>query len=106
MRIVPIGRVLIQPTVQLGWLKQHGQIEFALDTAVQQQFMRIWTDYRKAGRSSLVTFLNHPETDGYQLYENDVLFALLTGADYISNIHPDLCIRACQPNLIWTLPHN
>lgn len=100
MRVVPANRLLIQPTVQLKWFQQHGELEFVLEDALQLRFLQAWTEFQ-ASHNSLISFLNDPANLHYRFYEDDHLFALITGADFIASHAGPLDIRIHQPNLTW-----
>jgi len=103
VRIVPLNRLLNQPTVQLKWIEQHKQIEFVLDKGVQLAFEQVWKLFQESHAASLFEFLNSEDLEQFCLVEDDHLFALLTGADYIINRYPDFSYELNQPNLVWAI---
>ncbi|EAR09082.1 hypothetical protein [Reinekea blandensis] len=103
MRVVPANRLLIQPTVQLSWIRQHGDLEFVVAKDVQDRFLRAWTRYRASDHPSLAAFLADDQTLELALHEDDAVFALLTGADTIESALGPLRMATHQPNLTWTL---
>jgi hypothetical protein len=100
MQKVPVNRLLIQPTVQLKWLEQHKRIEFLVSARLQSEFLWLW---RKMGSQRFSEFVVQKETEAYELYNNDHLFALLTGADYIRALYPSFAVECHQPNLVWSI---
>ena len=103
MRVVPADRLLIQPTVQLSWIRQHGNLEFVVSADVQDRFLQAWSRYRASGHLTLVAFLADDQTLDLALHEDDAVFALLTGADAIESALGPLRMATHQPNLTWTL---
>lgn len=103
MRIVPENRLLIQPTVQLKWIEQHGAIEFQLSETDQAEFLARWAHFTKSDLSSLHDYLNTDEVVGADLFENDKLFALLTGADFIRQKYEQFQCGVENSRLVWRI---
>jgi len=103
VRVVPLNRLLIQPTVQLSWLERHRRIEFVLDTHLQAEFYRLWALYRADGPGDLPEFLSRPALQPFNLVHHDRLFALLVGADYILRQYETFSVDFGQANLVWTI---
>ena len=100
MQRVPLNRLLNQPTVQLKWLEQHQSLEFDIPASLQQRFLQLWPDVAKIG---LARFVQQPQAQDYQLYNDDLLFALLAGADYILARQPSFTAQLSDSYLIWTI---
>ena len=103
MKIVPENRLLIQPTVQMHWIEQHGSIEFMISETDQELFDAVWQLYQSSGVRSLVDFLMLEQARPLELQENDQLFALLCGADFIRNHYPSFKYQIGPKNLVWTI---
>ena len=118
MKIVPLNRLLIQPTVQCKWIEQHKTIEFVLDEATQRSFEMCWqayteftinaeivlsTDESETPTASIISFLNSAVGRRFELHNDDVIFALLAGADFIQKKYPQFTIQCGRPNLKWSI---
>lgn len=103
MRLVPENRILIQPSVQLQWLEQNRTIEFVLTETQQKKFQEIWKIYQQSHTTSLVDFLNSDTALALELFDDDLNFSLLTGADYIGQRHANFTQQFFQPELVWSL---
>ncbi len=103
MKIVPLNRLLIQPTVQCKWIEQHKTIEFLLDENMQRLFASVWQAYLAFSCQELVLFLDSDVGRSYELHNHDILFALLAGADFIYHKYPQFQIAFQQPNLTWSI---
>lgn len=100
MQNVPLNRLLNQPTVQLKWIEQHKEIEFQVSEKLQNQFLIVW---KLISEVRLAEFVKMDAAIEFQLHDHDHLFALLTGADYIRELHPSFAIRLHQPNMVWSI---
>ena len=103
MRVVPLNRLLIQPTVQLSWIEQHRRIEFVLDAALQALFNRLWSLYQADSAVTVPAFLTSASAQPFNLVDDDRLFALLVGADYIQKKYPQFRVELGQANLVWAI---
>ncbi len=103
MKYVPENRLLIQPTVQLKWIEQHQSIEFKLPEELQRSFDEIWCAYCAGGHENIASFLADSKSHHFELHQHDALFALLTGADYISNLYDSFQCKVLAPNLVWSI---
>lgn len=103
MRVVPETRILIQPTVQLKWIEQHRSIEFQLNAQQQNDFKKIWLMYEQSGQRSVAQFLNSSVGFSQALFEEDLNFSLLIGADHIHQRYETFQMRFHQPELIWSI---
>lgn len=103
MRVVPGDRLLIQPTVQLSWIRQHGELEFQVPAELQAQFRVLWQRYQATALPTVGDFVKDAQAQPFLLHENDQLFALLVGADYITSHLGPVDILTGQPNLLWRL---
>ena len=101
--MVPLTRLLIQPTGQLSWIEQHRGIEFVLDAALQAQFNQLWSLYQTDSAGTVPAFLKTAVAQPFNLVDDDRLFALLVGADYIQQKHPQFRVELGQANLIWVI---
>lgn len=102
MRLVPMNRLLIQPTVQLKWLEQHGSIEFILEEGVLERFEKLWELLRQT-KTPFNDFLISDDATEWSLHDDDSVFALLTGADYISNRYPSFTAECYDGRLFWSI---
>jgi hypothetical protein len=102
MKIVPVNRLLLQPTVQLKWIEQHDEIEFEISEEDQLRFKDVWQAF-KTSQATLPEFLNDPIYFEFNLHEDDTLISLLTGADYISQKYPEFQLSFLKPNLVWSV---
>jgi hypothetical protein len=105
MKIVPINRLLLQPTVQLKWIEQHGEIEFIQPKSILETYQLVWAAYIQSQPTHVVDFLDSKLGRDFQLHEQDEVFSLLVGADYIRKKHPCFHQNFSKPNLIWTIKH-
>ena len=111
MRIVPANRLLIQPTVQCKWIEQHNTIEFILDDVVQQRFQACWAGYcernwQKPGEeATLANFLSSKIGRSFECHNDDAVFSLMAGADFIQHKYSSFHLKFQQPNLVWSIEH-
>ncbi len=103
MKNVPLNRLLIQPTVQLKWIEQHREIELMLTADLQLRFDRLWKCYKNSQFGHIHAFLNSDLACQLNLVEDDELFALVVGADYIASHHNSFGYVINQPNLVWRI---
>jgi hypothetical protein len=103
MRIVPTNRLLLQPTIQLKWIEQHGEIEFIQPKSILDTYHLVWSAFALSRFSHVVDFLTSELAKEYQLHEQDEVFSLLVGADYIQKKHPCFNQDFTKPNLIWSI---
>jgi hypothetical protein len=106
MRIVPENRLLLQPTIQLKWIEQHGEIEFVQPKPVLRTFEQVWTTFAQGALGSIPEFLATNEGRSFYLHENDRVFSLLVGADFILKKHPCFCQDFSKTNLIWSIKND
>lgn len=100
MQTVPFNRLLNQPTVQLKWLEQHRSIEFVVPAELRQRFMHLWPQVEA---TRLALFVQQDQAQSYRLYDDDPLFALLAGADYITTRHASFQVAEARQRLIWSI---
>lgn len=102
MKIVPLNRLLIQPTVQRQWIDQHQTLEFQIDSPLQRRFQQLWTCFQECSQP-MAQFMVSDQSAWFNLSEEDHLFALLVGADHLNNRYPHFSIHYLQPNLLWSI---
>lgn len=105
MRVVPANRVLIQPTIQYRWLEQHKTIEFSIDAELMTTFLRLWQFYLEQHCPAPVHFFNLLIEQGYELYDQDALFSLLSGAIYAHQQEAPFSVGRFEHRLTWSIDH-
>lgn len=105
MQKVPIDKILIQPTVQYRWLEQNGTIEFSLPTTLLVQFADLWQLYLDASPVKPSEFLQADNIETFDLVNNDLLFALFTGASYALTQTESFRLNIKAAQMTWTISH-
>lgn len=103
MKNVPLDRLLIQPTVQLSWIEQHRELFFQYDEDLLAEFFELWTEYKTSQCFNIADYLNSANGRRRELHEDDHLFALLVGADYISTRHPTFTAEKQNALMCWQI---
>lgn len=102
MQFVPQTKLLIQPRVQLSWIEQHGWIQFQLEEALISRFQHCWQLMTSDG-VFFKDYIRQPHSTEWQLEEDDSLFALLIGADWIKQKYPSFEIDTNASRLTWRI---
>lgn len=102
MKIVPINRLLLQPTIQQQWLDQNGEIEFELAEGIQKTYQQAWQLFQTGGFQTLAQFVSSEEALAFELHERDEVISLLVGADHMAQRYENFHQKFFQPNLVWS----
>ncbi|MFQ3231680.1 hypothetical protein [Reinekea sp.] len=103
MQKVPIDKILIQPTVQYRWLEQNGSIEFSLPTEVLEKIASLWQLYLEALPTNPSDFLQTSNVASFELFNDDLLFALFTGASYALTRTEAFQLTIKDTQMLWSI---
>jgi hypothetical protein len=103
MQNVPLSKILIQPTVQWRWLEQHGILKFSVPKELLSQFDSLWQHYLSARPVELPMFLAQTRVSCFDLVNDDLLFALFTGASYALAQDDSFELKIFNTEMIWQI---